>query len=101
MFIVAFPFPLESILRIYISEGQTNTYMHIQYVYSGLSIPCGCPKPLHNVRIHNTCTIVLLIEVGPEKVGLQTSELNVYDRLISWGMAVQGEGVASPNDLLP
>ncbi len=26
-----------------------------------------------DVRIHNTCTIALLIEVGPEKVGLQTS----------------------------
>ena len=28
---------------------------------------------LGDVRIHNTCTIALLIEVGLEKVGLQTS----------------------------
>ncbi len=44
-----------------------NIYIcHIYYIYSGLSIPWGCSKPLHNVSIPNTCTIahvVLLIVV--------------------------------------
>ena len=72
-------------------------YIYIPHVYSGLSIPWGCSKPLYDVMIHNTC------KWGQKRwdFRLLLKEIKVFDCLISRGRALQREGVASLNDLLP